>query len=118
MKKFNYKQVILVREDLKMSKGKLAVQCSHASVDVLMKSDKKVVEEWRREGMKKVVLNVKDLDELLKFQKLTNSEGLKSALIKDAGLTEFNKPEITCLGIGPDVESKIDKVTGKLKLLN
>ncbi len=117
MKKFNYKQVILVREDLKMSKGKVSVQVSHASVDLLMKSDKKIIEEWRNEGMKKVVLNVLDLNELLKFESLALKEGLKTALIKDAGLTEFSKPEITCLGIGPDLEDKIDKITGKLKLM-
>jgi|SRR3989344_6251571 len=117
MKQFNYKQVIIVREDLKMSKGKLAVQVGHATVDALMKSDKNIVEEWRKEGMKKVVLKVKNLEELKKFESIARKEGLKVSLIKDAGLTEFTKPEITCLGIGPDEEIKIDKVTGKLKML-
>ena len=112
-----FKQVILVRDDLKMSKGKLAVQVSHASVDALMKSDKKIVEEWRKEGMKKVVLKVENLEELKKFETLAKKECLKTALIKDAGLTEFSKAEITCLGIGPEEGDKIDKVTGRLKML-
>ncbi|MEK6827722.1 MAG: aminoacyl-tRNA hydrolase, partial [Nanoarchaeota archaeon] len=56
----SYKQVILVREDLKIPKGKMAAQCSHASVDSTLKSDKKIVELWKKEGAKKVILKVKD----------------------------------------------------------
>ena len=55
-----YKQVILVREDLKLPKGKLASQCSHASVDATLKSDKKIIDLWKKEGAKKIVLKVKD----------------------------------------------------------
>ena len=61
-----YKQVILVREDLKLPKGKLAAQVSHASVDATLKSDKKIVELWKKEGGKKIVLKVKDEKELFK----------------------------------------------------
>ena len=45
-----YKQVILVRKDLKLPKGKMAAQVSHASVEATLKSDKKVVEQWRKQG--------------------------------------------------------------------
>lgn len=117
MNNFNYKLVILVREDLKMSMGKLGAQCGHASVEAISTADEKIVEEWRNEGMKKVVLKVKNLDELFDLKKLAKKEGLNVVLIKDAGLTEFKNPEITCIGIGPDKEDKIDKVTGKLKML-
>ena len=58
------KQVIVVRTDLKMSKGKIASQVSHASVEAVLKSNKNIVEIWRKEGMKKIILKVKDLDEL------------------------------------------------------
>ena len=113
----SYKQVILVREDLKLPKGKLAAQSSHASVDAVLKSDKKIVELWKREGAKKVVLKVKDQKELLKYKKIAESFGLKTALIKDAGRTVLEPGTITCLGIGPDLEEKIDKVSGKLKMV-
>ena len=112
-----YKQVILVREDLKLPKGKLAVQSSHASVDATLKSDKKNVELWKKEGGKKVVLKVKDEKELLKYKLLAEDLGLKTALIKDAGHTVLEPGTITCLGIGPDLEEKIDKVSGKLKMI-
>ena len=110
-------KVILVREDLKLPKGKLAVQSSHASVDAMLKSDKNSVDIWRREGAKKVVLKVKDEKELLKYKKLAEDYGLKTAVITDAGRTVLEPGTITCLGIGPDLEEKIDKVSGKLKML-
>ena len=63
-----YKQVILVREDLKLPKGKLAAQSSHASVDATLKSDKKIVNSWKKEGAKKVILKVKsDFEDQLKY---------------------------------------------------
>ena len=61
-----YKQVIIVRQDLKMPKGKMSTQVAHASVDAVMKSDKETVEAWKDEGQKKAVLKVKDKRELIK----------------------------------------------------
>lgn len=110
------KQIILVREDLDLSKGKLASQCSHASVEAVLKSDKNKINEWRRFS-KKVVLKVKDEKELLKYKNLAEKEKLITALIKDAGRTEIPPNTITCLAIGPDEDKKIDKITGKLKIL-
>ena len=112
-----HKQVILVRQDLKLPKGKLAAQVSHASVSSVMRSDKKTVKEWESEGMKKVVLKVKDLDELLKFKEQAEDNKLIAALISDQGKTVLAPGTITCLGIGPDYEDQIDKITGKLKML-
>ena len=112
-----YKQVILVRKDLKLPKGKMAAQVSHASVDATLKSDKKIVEMWRGEGMKKIVLEASDENELFKYKQMAEDMGLKTALIKDAGHTVLEPGTITCLGIGPDEEEKIDRITGKLKMI-
>lgn len=114
---FIMKLVVLVRMDLKMPKGKLAVQCSHASVDCVLNSDKRKVALWCDESAKKVVLKVKNLAELKRFKRLTDKEGLVNSVIKDAGKTVFGKSTVTCLGIGPDSESKIDKITKDLKML-
>ncbi|MDD5132916.1 MAG: peptidyl-tRNA hydrolase Pth2 [Candidatus Nanoarchaeia archaeon] len=111
------KQVILVRADLKMPKGKLSSQVAHASVEAVLKSPDYKVSEWRTEGMKKVILKVKDEKELTQYKKLADKERLTNALIKDAGLTEFKEPTLTCLAIGPDNEESIDKITKKLKLI-
>ncbi|MAG78505.1 aminoacyl-tRNA hydrolase [archaeon] len=111
------KQAILIRQDLKMPKGKLATQCAHASVDAVLKSSKSKIEEWKFSGSKKVVLKVQTLDELKKYLAKAKSQKLTIALIKDAGKTVFKKPTITCLGIGPDKDGKLDSVISKLKLL-
>lgn len=111
------KQVILVRQDLKLPKGKLAAQVSHASVSALLKSHKDDIYKWKEQGMKKVVLKVADEKELLKFKQLTEDNGLVVALITDAGKTVVEPGTITCLGIGPDKEEKIDKITGSLKMV-
>jgi PTH2 family peptidyl-tRNA hydrolase len=113
----SYKQVILVREDLKLPKGKLAVQCSHASVDCIFKTNKNIIEKWKTEGAKKVILKVKDKKELLKYKKEAEKNNLNTTLIKDAGKTLLKPGTMTCLGIGPDKEEKIDKVTGSLKTI-
>ena len=55
-----YKQVILLRQDLKLPRGKASSQVAHAAVDVALKSDKKLVEKWKAQGGKKVVLKVAD----------------------------------------------------------
>ena len=112
-----YKQVILVRNDLKLPKGKLAVQSAHASLEAALKSPKHTVDEWRSEGGKKVVLKVESLEELRTYESLARKEKLISALITDAGHTTVSPGTVTCLGIGPDKEEMIDKVTGKLKML-
>ena len=110
-----YKQVILVRQDLKLPKGKLSVQVSHASVSALLKSHKDDTTKWQKQGMKKVVLKVKDKKELLDYKIKAEDHGLVTALIIDAGKTVLKPGTMTCLGIGPDEEEKIDTVTGKLK---
>jgi len=112
-----YKLVILVREDLKMSAGKISAQCSHASVEAVMKSSKKLIDEWKKDGMKKIILKVNNEKELLEFKKLADENKLVTVLITDAGYTEVPKGSVTCLGIGPDNEEKIDKITGRLKIL-
>ena len=110
------KQAIVVRTDLKMGKGKTAAQCSHASVAVLEKVDKSVVEQWKEEGMKKVVLKVSGKKELLDLFE-TAKRSLPATLIKDAGLTQIKPGEPTCIGLGPAKEEELDRITGELKLL-
>ena len=113
----SYKQIIVVRKDLKMSAGKLAAQSSHASTEATLKSEDPKVGAWQKDGMKKVVLKVNNQEELLKIKQKAGRTKLITALIKDAGKTEVEPGTITCLGIGPDKEEEINKVTGKLKLL-
>ncbi len=120
----DYKQVIVVRTDLKLSKGKIAVQVAHAAVTLvlnILKANNKLwikwLNEWLEEGQKKIVLKVKDLNELLDLYNAALKEGLPAVIIRDAGLTEVPPNTITCIGIGPAPAELIDKITGGLKLL-
>ena len=111
------KQVIVVRADLKLSKGKMSAQVSHASVESTLRSDKKKIRKWRDEGMKKVVVRCESKKELFELKMKAEQMGLTSALISDAGKTEIAPGTETCLGIGPDEDEKVDEVTGKLKMI-
>jgi PTH2 family peptidyl-tRNA hydrolase len=112
-----YKQVIVVRSDIKMSLGKTAAQIAHASLSSCKKADKKVLEKWEREGAKKVVLKVNTLKELLEIYEKVKKEKISCFLVRDAGKTQLKPGTVTCLGVGPDKEDKIDKITKHLKLL-
>lgn len=111
------KQVILVIQDLKLPKGKLAAQVAHASVEAVLKSDKTKVQEWRREGMKKVVLKVKTKEDLYKYKSDAELNKLVTGLITDAGKTVVAPGTVTCMAIGPDDEDKIDQITKNLKMM-
>jgi PTH2 family peptidyl-tRNA hydrolase len=112
-----YKQVVVVRKDLKLDKGKLAVQVAHASLDSYSKSDHKIRREWEMSGSKKVVLKADSLKNLLELYEMAKEFGLPCSLIRDAGKTSVPPGTVTVLGIGPCREDDLDKVTGKLKML-
>ena len=110
-----YKQVILVRTDLKLGKGKIASQVAHASLGAYKLS--KVKKKWEDEGTKKVVLRVKNLKELLEVCKKVRKLKLPFFLVRDAGRTQVSEGTITCLAIGPCKEEIVDRLTKKFKLL-
>jgi len=113
----SYKQAILVRHDLKLPKGKMAAQVAHASIESAAQAEKDIVDSWRAEGGKKVILKVENQRELFRFKKEAEDHGLPTAIIKDAGHTVVRPNTITCLGIGPASEDKIDHITKDLKLV-
>ncbi|WP_406671230.1 peptidyl-tRNA hydrolase Pth2 [Methanolobus sp. ZRKC4] len=112
-----YKQCIIVRDDLKLSKGKLAVQVAHAAVSASEWADRSTLEKWKEGGQKKVVLRVANTRELFELKEIARRQDIATALIQDAGLTEVKPGTVTVLGIGPAKEEELDKVTGNLKLL-
>jgi peptidyl-tRNA hydrolase, PTH2 family len=112
-----YKQVILVRQDLKLPKGKMAAQSAHASVEAVLRSDSEMVKKWRSEGMAKIVLKVKDEKELIQYFQEAKDNDLVASLITDAGRTVIAPGTKTCVAIGPDDEEEINKITEKLSLM-
>jgi len=117
---FRFKQSIVVRLDLGMSKGKLASQVGHAAVSASEKARKNKLHWWNiwiKEGQMKVVLKVNSSTELENLYKKAKKLDLPCELIIDRGLTEIPPGTITCIGIGPAPVDKVDKVTGDLSLL-
>ena len=112
-----YKQAIVLRIDLDMGKGKLVAQGAHASLSAYAKAGASEKKEWEFGGQKKIVLKVTSEKELLEHFERCDDAGLKPALIRDAGHTQVEAGSITCFGVGPAPENKIDSILGKLKLL-
>lgn len=120
MSEFRYKQVIVMRSDLKMGKGKIAAQAGHAAVSASEEARKhfrKWWKAWLDEGQCKIAVRVNSEEELLKLEKAAKKSGLPHALTSDRGLTQLPPGTITCLAIGPAPSSEVDKITGKLTLL-
>lgn len=130
------KQVIVMRKDLGMRKGKMIAQACHSSMLFILNrinlspligtslkcSYKNVFKEpmeyWVNEKMTKVCLGVESEEELLDIYEKAQEAELEVHLVTDEGLTDFHGiPTNTCLAIGPDYPENIDKITGNLKLL-
>ena len=120
MVEFEYKQVLVFRSDLKLSKGKIAAQAGHAAVSAAQEAHNRHKgwwDAWLYEGQRKVAVKVNDEEELLELEEQANDLNLPNALIVDRGFTEVPPGTVTCLGIGPAPAEMVDKVTGRLSLL-
>ncbi|XP_072979910.1 uncharacterized protein [Typha angustifolia] len=115
----DFKMVLVVRNDLKMGKGKIAAQCSHATLGLykkLVHRAPKALSRWEMCGQVKVVLKIESEEELLVLQERAKSLKLPTHVTIDAGRTQIAPNSRTVMAIlGPaDV---VDDVTGGLKLL-
>ncbi|MFR5000598.1 MAG: aminoacyl-tRNA hydrolase [Slackia sp.] len=138
---YSAKQVIVVRRDLKMRKGKIAAQAGHACVEATLMAlakenrlnDVRVEDEWvtladtGREttplsewfsrGVAKICVYVDSEEALLEVARQGREAGFSVALIQDAGHTEFHgEPTYTCLAFEPLYPEQIDPITGALPL--
>ena len=128
------KQVIVIRKDLKMRKGKMVSQGAHASEKVFF--DRGYIQrdeiglpvlvvplttdmaEWVENIFTKIVCSVNSLEELIALFDMAHTLGIPCSLIQDAGLTEFGGvPTYTAIAIGPAKNEEVDKVTKGLPLL-
>jgi PTH2 family peptidyl-tRNA hydrolase len=113
------KQVIVVRADLGMGKGKIAAQVGHACVlgaENVRKSHPDWFEKWWA-SQEKIVLKVNSEKELQEVKKSAIELGLPWAEVTDAGHTQIAPGTFTCISIGPAPEELVDKITNELKLL-
>lgn len=116
------KQVIVLRKDLKMRRGKEMSQACHASLGAILHDGKlktnDAVKAWLAGPFTKVVVGVNSEEELLEIYNKAREAGMNCSLIRDAGRTEFNGvPTLTACAVGPDVIEEVDEITGQLTLL-
>lgn len=132
---YDTKQVIVMRKDLNMRKGKMIAQGAHASMKVFldrghfMAQDFQArdpylidmtpeMEHWIDGLFAKVCVGVNSEEELLEIHQNAIDAGIPCSLIQDAGFTEFNGvPTYTSVAVGPALKEDVDKITGHLKLL-
>ena len=135
------KQMIVMRRDLRMRKGKIAAQAGHACVEAVLmalvrenrgaslrandgwawvehdESDVTPLTDWFDAGVAKVCVYVDSEEELLDLAARGRELGFAVALVRDAGHTEFHgEPTYTCLAFEPLPAEKIDPLTGELPL--
>ena len=114
------KLILVVRMDLKMGKGKIAAQCSHATLAAYKRALDEAPEDlssWKRTGQAKVVVKVNDEQSLYDIEAKAQETGLMTAIVSDAGMTQTAPGTITVMSVGPAPASLLDEVTGHLKLL-
>jgi peptidyl-tRNA hydrolase, PTH2 family len=124
-----YKQVIVIRKDLNMRKGKMVAQGAHASMAAILRLARREgsdliipldarIEPWLTGRFTKICVSVNSEAELLAIHEKAAASGLVTSLILDAGLTEFGGvPTHTAVAVGPDTAANVDLITGTLPLL-
>ena len=111
--------VVLMRDDLKMTKGKVAAQAGHAAVNCALsikKKDTEAFDKWTMSGQPIIVLKIKSERELFEFKAIADTQRINNSVVCDAGRTQIDPGTNTCLGIGPAAIEILDKITGELKM--
>jgi PTH2 family peptidyl-tRNA hydrolase len=114
------KQIIIIRTDLGMSKGKMCSQASHASLisfEIARRADQDSAYNWFHGCQAKIVVKANSEDELLGIYDKAIKAKLPCSLIKDAARTQLSEPAYTAACVGPAENEDIDKITKDLKLL-
>lgn len=115
-----YKMVLVLREELRLTSGKAAVQVAHAAVMLTRAAerfDPETLDAWLAQGQKKIALTVPSLSDLTALERAARARRIPTVWVEDAGLTEVPPGTRTCLGLGPARTTEVDAVTGELPLL-
>lgn len=112
-----FKQVIAVRKDLGMRKGKMIAQGAHAALKAAEIASDEQKEFWMLTGQTKIVVGIEGSESLLELYKEANEDGLPASLIRDEGRTELEPETRTAVAIGPAEATRVDQHTGDLDLI-
>jgi len=111
------RQYIIVRQDLKMSKGKIANQCCHASIGAARNLPNHMIETWfTKHKQTKIILKINSLKDLVELEYELQKLGLKPYLVKNLTKDKWMN-HLTCIGVGPYDDKKLEKLVKELKLL-
>lgn len=131
------KQIIVIRKDLKMRRGKEIAAGAHASLACilnLMKSQNGISEkdgtftytfsqsnpnfhDWMMGHFRKITVTVNSEQELLDLYDKAQAAGIVCSKILDSGFTEFHGVKTyTAIALGPDSAEVLDPLTGSLPL--
>lgn len=115
---YTYKQILVVRTDLKMRRGKEIAQCAHASVAATIENmDHPDVIAWLDQSFAKIAVGIGSEIELLNLVNEARKRGIITRMIEDNGNTEFHGVKtLTCAAIGPCAIEKLEGLTTELKL--
>lgn len=112
----SFKQVLVVREDLGMSRGKMIAQACHACLGAYRRTGTETRERWIDAGAKKVALKASE-ERFAEVLEKADIEEVTAYLVKDAGRTELEPGTKTAIGVGPAEEERVDRITGDLELV-
>ena len=113
------KLVLVINNDLKMGKGKIAAQAGHASVTATLRAGEyrpAILDSWLKSGQKKICLK-SSYNEVIELESKAKASGIQTTIITDAGKTQIPSGSLTVIAFGPDNEDKLHDLTGHLKLL-
>jgi len=117
---FQYKMIIAIPKEIKLTKGLMAVHVSHVAVKTVEEAKKKNlkwVRSWFSEGQKKVTVQVPTIEELTALFYKAQNLGLPCTMVKESKKGNLPEGTITAIGIGPAPNSKVSPITSDLKLL-
>ena len=113
------KLVLVVRQDLKMGKGKAAAQCCHATLAAYKQARRKcpeILRVWEATGQPKITLKCDTEEEMMLLLGQARSLGLVSYVVADAGRTQIAAGSHTVLAVGPAAGSLVDQVRDRPSL--
>lgn len=116
----DFKQVIIIRSDLRMGRGKIAVQVAHAAImasETVRNENPHWWEAWMAQGQRKVAVKIDGESKIFDLALQARNSGIPTAIVRDSGLTQLEPGTVTCLGIGPAPVSLVDMLTSELQLL-
>merc|ERR1712154_249321 len=112
------KLILCARRDLGMGKGKLAAQCSHATLGVVKRveneNDELLLKIWRNYGQPKIVTKIESLSEMKQIKAKAQKAGVPTYSVCDAGRTQIPSGSYTVLAVGPAPDSVLEPLTSHL----